>query len=135
MTVMRRIPRHRRLRGLALASLLALAARALIPLGYMPGNLLEGEFMVLCPTGMPEGFLVAEGHHHHDAHGDADGMVDADRACPIGTSLKYASAPPDLAIVAEIFRVEPAPPVRLRVFRESQPSRPFLPRGPPRVAS
>ena len=137
MILMRRKPDSRNLRRLALASLLALAMRALIPLGYMPGNVLAGEFMVLCPTGLPAGFLVDAGHQHHSSHDSHDtGMVDADRACPIGTSLKYAAAaPPDIAFAPDVFRAHDAPAVVLRVFHDSRPSRPFQPRAPPRVAA
>ncbi|MEM7500812.1 MAG: DUF2946 family protein [Pseudomonadota bacterium] len=131
---MRRTSDSHTLRRLALAALLALAMRALIPLGYMPGNVLAGEFMVLCPTGLPAGFLVDEEHQHHDHHDR--GMVDADRACPIGTSLKYAAAaPPDIAVAPDVFHAHDVPDVVLRVFHDSQPSRPFQPRAPPRVAA
>ena len=35
---------------------LCVVMRALIPVGYMPGNLLAGEFMILCPQGVPAEF-------------------------------------------------------------------------------
>ena len=66
---------------------LGLVVRSAIPLGYMPGNLLAGEFMVLCPTGVPAELLQAlSGHHaHHEMS-----TVDIDRECPIGSALTPA---------------------------------------------
>ena len=72
--------------------LAALVMRAVIPLGYMPGNLLAGEFMILCPTGLPAGFALPGEHHHH---ADDAPMVDAERACPIGAALQQAALPAD----------------------------------------
>ena len=121
------------LRRLALAVAAAgLLTRALIPLGYMPGNLLAGEFMVLCPTGLPQA-LAAASHSHH---GDDGPMLDADRACPIGVTLLYAAALP----------TEPgAPHVERRVFDEApaEPTAPalvapeaiFYARAPPAIYS
>ena len=81
--------RIRRLAGYAAVG--ALVLRALIPVGYMPGDLTAGEFMVLCPNG-PSGELILQAfggaHHHHDGAG-----IDADKACPIGVTLKYAAIP------------------------------------------
>lgn len=70
--------------------LAALAVRALIPLGYMPGNLFAGEFMVLCPTGMPQS-MFASGHHEH--HESGDESASAEQACPIGSALQHAAVP------------------------------------------
>ncbi|MEM8815354.1 MAG: hypothetical protein AAGE85_05975 [Pseudomonadota bacterium] len=39
---------------------LTLAVRAIVPLGYMPGKLLAGEFMVLCPAGSAPSFALLE---------------------------------------------------------------------------
>ena len=50
----------------------------------MPGDALQGEFFVLCPSGLPTGIAQAL-HAGHDAH--ADTVLDADRDCPIGTAL------------------------------------------------
>jgi len=64
-----------------------LALRALIPLGYMPGNLLAGEFVVLCPTGMPMEVMRALHHDHHDSE---QAVMDVDQTCPIGLALQPA---------------------------------------------
>ena len=75
------------------ALLLGLSARIIIPSGYMPGNLLDGEFMVLCPTDAAAELL---GHRHHTAqHGAAshEPAAGADVTCPIGSALTAAIAP------------------------------------------
>ena len=62
-----------------------LLIRSLVPAGYMPGNLLGGEYMVLCPASVPAEFAALL-HRDHDDH--TGRVVDADRACPIGQALK-----------------------------------------------
>jgi len=76
---------------------MTLAIRALIPVGYMPGDMTAGEIVVLCPTGMPAEVMQAlhRGHHDHD-----QSVVDVDRSCPIGTALQPDFIPPDFV---EIF--------------------------------
>lgn len=83
--------RPRKIGRLALQlAIFGLVVRAAIPLGYMPGNLLAGEFMVLCPTAVPAAVLqVLAGHDH----GHADHTIDSDRDCPIGSALQTAWAP------------------------------------------
>ena len=109
--------------GLALAGILV---RALIPLGYMPGNVLDGEFMVLCPSGLPANVVHAL-HGHHDA----DAALELDRACPIGGALQYAALPTDVVDAADpeshplFIAHEPG------VFRGTKPLRLFRARAPP----
>lgn len=79
-----RVSRLRRLAGGVL--LVALVARSLIPFGYMPGNLLAGEPVVLCPVASAAALALIgqhELHHHH--HGS--GAPSVDKSCPIGTAL------------------------------------------------
>lgn len=83
---------------LVLAGIVCLGLRALVPAGYMPGNLLAGEFMVLCPGGMQAEFVqqlqADQGNHDpHSAHGQS--VVDADTSCPIGSALQLAFLPID----------------------------------------
>lgn len=92
-----------RLRSAKRIPLLVLAAlfllRALIPAGYMPGNLLDGEFVRLCPVGLPEGAFgeLHAGHSGHGAHSDT-GAAEADASCPAGIILSaVAFVPPSLA--------------------------------------
>jgi hypothetical protein len=77
-------------RAAACLILATLAVRALIPLGYMPGNLLAGEYMVLCPAGMPQS-MIASGHHEH--HEPGEESASAEQACPIGSALQLAAVP------------------------------------------
>lgn len=72
------------------AAIAGLILRAMIPLGYMPGNLVAGEFMVLCPSGVPAGFMQALSHRHH-MHDESS--IDIDQVCPIGTALQHAWLP------------------------------------------
>lgn len=110
-------------------ALIGLVARAMIPLGYMPGNLLAGEFMVLCPSGLPANVAHAL-HNHHDA---ATVTVEADKACPIGAALQYAALPTDAAATVQATPMQPAEspdPVSLQGLK---PLRLFLARAPPTV--
>jgi len=91
--------RLRRTTGLALAACLLL--RALIPVGYMPGNLLAGELMVLCPEGLPALDMALA----HAGHNDTDlPAMDADRSCPIGTALLAAAPAPEVGQVLALVR-------------------------------
>lgn len=73
----------------AYALLVGLAARALIPIGYMPGNLLAGEIMVMCPAGSAAtiAMLQHEANHQHAHHNGDSETRSADETCPIGTAL------------------------------------------------
>jgi len=64
-----------------------LGIRSLIPIGYMPGNLLAGEYMVMCPN---SGAAALAGNHHHD-HDDRS--VNVDETCPIGSALTVVALP------------------------------------------
>ena len=85
--------RYGRVSKAAVALLLGtLAVRALMPLGYMPGNLLEGKIAELCPVASAATYALLtldESHQHHAHHGDATDSsgYSMDSACPIGTSL------------------------------------------------
>jgi len=81
-----------RLRRAAIGLLLAtLAFRALVPLGYMPGNLLAGEIAQLCPAASAATFELlnsSSAHQHH--HGEAGKeLPSVGTACPIGSSLFF----------------------------------------------
>ena len=77
---------------LTLASLLL---RALVPLGYMPGNVLAGEFVVLYPVGLSAD-IVWLFHAEHGAHHEQ--LIDMDAGCPIDTALQAAALPTPPAI-------------------------------------
>ena len=103
-----------------------LLVRAFIPVGYMPGNLLAGEFARLCPTGLPAP-LAHAGHHggHHETE------LSADQACPVGFALKFAALPTDF--------IESLPSVSPEAFTlpqhgqpaDTQTIAPFRARAPP----
>ena len=83
------------LRRVATSLLVAtLAVRALLPMGYMPGNLAAGEFAQLCPVASAATFQllgsVAEHSHHHSDDADA---ISVGTACPIGSSLFFDALP------------------------------------------
>jgi hypothetical protein len=89
-------------RQAVIATVACLLVRALIPLGYMPGNVLDGEYMVLCPAGLAAG-VVADSHHQHG--GDGESFVDADRTCPLGTALQSAALLPGDSIPFESSKI------------------------------
>jgi DUF2946 family protein len=121
-----------------LASLLvvALALRALIPVGFMPSG--NGQLALqICPEGFPAFLLHASGHHHHDGsrvpgHDHKSWMqghcpfgvaAGAPGACQsfqlVSVDLKSVAPLPDTAVFAAVldFRflvAQPrAPPTRL----------------------
>ena len=84
--------RHGLLHQIAAFLLLAtLGIRALVPVGYMPGNLLDGKFAELCPVASAATYALLPAHdnHHHDhqSGGQDDAAYSMDSACPIGSSL------------------------------------------------
>lgn len=97
--------RHWLLRQIGSALLLGtLAVRALLPLGYMPGNLLDGEIAQLCPVASAATYsLLSAGSPHHHQHGaPGDAVYSIDSACPIGSTLFSDALPatyPSNAIV------------------------------------
>ena len=88
--------RHAAQPRLILLILLALALRALIPVGFMPA--MDGTFSVsICTDGFPPALLPGmpmPQPHHQQGHGDADG----DSFCAFTTG--FSSAPPPLLVVA-----------------------------------
>jgi hypothetical protein len=72
--------------SVALAAVsLALLLQALAPPGYMAGSLDDGWPVVLCPEGLPSGFLGQHGHHHHQETSGEDMSLDGH--CPLGGVL------------------------------------------------
>lgn len=122
-----------------LASLLvvALALRALIPVGFMPSG--NGQLALqICPEGLPAFLLHSSGHHHHEGHdspqvpghdhkswmqghcafGAAGGAPATCQSVVVNVDLKSVAPLPDTAVVAAVldFRflvAQPrAPPTR-----------------------
>lgn len=116
--------RQRLFRQFAAVLLLAtLGVRALLPAGYMPGNLLDGKFAELCPVASAATFTLLAAdttHHHHGQHGNGerdDAAYSIDSACPIGSSL-FADALPAADIT-----ISPVP--RSRDFERATPGSVF----------
>jgi hypothetical protein len=93
----RTITAHRKV---FLSLLAALALRAVIPIGYMPGSL-GGELLFeMCPDGMPSAMVQALGGEHHH-HGD-DASTDANpEQCPTGHMLTSVALNSSLEVAAE----------------------------------
>lgn len=72
---------------------LALLLQSLAPPGYMAGSLDNGWPVVLCPEGLPSGFLEQEHHHHHDEGPGAGGLdLSLDGHCPLGSVFGESAA-------------------------------------------
>ena len=71
--------------------LAAMALRALMPVGYMPGSLSSGLLFELCPDGMPAGFVQALGGQHHHGAGDDDAAAHSFEQCTTGHLLAPAA--------------------------------------------
>lgn len=82
-----RVPGRTAVAGFALA----LVLQSLAPPGYMAGSIEDGWPVVLCPEGLPAGFLGHSHHHHEHDHGqgakDARPDVGLDGHCPLGGML------------------------------------------------
>jgi len=121
--------------------LAALALRAIVPAGYMPGSIPDGELMVLCPEASAAAFTLVAGltrtesghaHHHHHGHSGTDsGGTSVDSRCPIGTALKLdAIAPSYPAITAADTAADYALPA-LPARKTRRAARHFDTRAPP----
>ncbi|MEJ2172774.1 MAG: hypothetical protein ACO22K_07565 [Woeseiaceae bacterium] len=121
------MPSKRRQRILSIVLFASMGIRALIPAGYMPGNVFAGEFMVMCPSSSAAA-IAGIHHHNHD-----DEPIDVDRACPIGSALTAIAPPLANNSVPETPRstesylpTATSPTVRLTAYR-------FRSRAPPHV--
>ena len=110
----------------------ALALRAVIPLGYMPGNLAAGTLVEMCPDGMPAGFVeLLGGQHHHGGHdANSDSASASIEYCSMGHLLAptaVAAGEPAILDIPRQFR----PPTYFQ--RETRPGEfvAYLSRGPP----
>ena len=65
---------------------------SLAPPGYMPGSLSSGWVVVLCPEGLPPGFLQGHAHHHHHDSDASGGSTDAHNYCPLGSAIDKPAA-------------------------------------------
>jgi len=104
---------------------LALLIQCLAPPGYMAGSLDNGWPVVLCPEGLPAGFLGHHNHHHHSEEAGED--LSLDGYCPLGGMLDASAEPQALppateqtaAIASGVVYRSPAPSRRT----ENHPAR------------
>jgi hypothetical protein len=113
----------------AWASALALCAffaRALIPLGFMPGTVHGQAQIIVCPAGlhaMPGS--PANGHH-------PDGAQHGEYSCAFAQSVGTAAAPPALQLLPVVaLATGPIDLQRIDLPAAFGPDRQQSPRGPP----
>lgn len=105
---------------------LAIAAKLLTPVGYMPAAISEGGLM-FCPSGTIPGMLHVG--HDHAGHGKHGGEIDWDH-CPYGALAK--SAPISFSLTTTIVSQRPAlvPVPPMQALRSVSAST-FRARAPP----
>ena len=114
-----------------------LLAGSLAPPGYMPGSIASGWLVVLCPEGLPAGFLEGHTHqHHHDStQAGGAGDIDAHTYCPLGSALDkpVATSAPSLLNDGNISFL----PVSAGIDESIPQHRPlgYHPRDPPHSAA
>lgn len=73
------------LKGAVVLVAIAFLLQSLAPPGFMAGSVADGWPVVLCPEGLPEGFLgSSHGHHQHEAEGRESSV---DGQCLLGGVL------------------------------------------------
>lgn len=79
-------------------ALIALLFNVAYPSGYMPGDISQGQWIVVCPYGLPDGMLADSGHDHGGDEGER--AEDSSSPCVIGGQQagKFA-LPLSLAVV------------------------------------
>ncbi len=111
--------------------LLALLAQTLVPAGFMPGRISDGQFLQLCPEGLSPQVMAAllgdAHHHHHQHHGDSHSVV-AD--CELGEALSLDAATSALTLAAH-----PGPastgPIHVQAFALRNLTHNYRIRAPP----
>ena len=84
---------------LAVAFLLAIVLRALIPAGFMPG----ASGLEFCSGGIPTPMLASAGHaHHHDRTGSPSGSSGHADGCVFAGSAAGLAPPPAPAAIAKL---------------------------------
>jgi hypothetical protein len=111
----------------AALALIAVMARALIPMGFMP-VVVHGETQLMfCDNGGP-----GSGHHGHDGHsGSTPG---ADAPCPFAISGSAAPLPVTIGFSLADAAPRTAAPFVARSSLPKAPPRHTAPRGPPSLA-
>ena len=91
-------------RRLFIAVGIALILQSLAPAGYMPGSLSAGWPVVLCPEGLPAGFL--EHPHSHHNHDNASATDESVQYCPLGSAIDKTSTVLAVALLLADARLE-----------------------------
>lgn len=123
-------------------ALAALLLQSLAPPGYMHGSVDRGWPVVLCPEGLPNGFLGgAHGHHEHhldahlDPHLDHAGAGTHDPGlgehCPLGGMLDHAAPSLPAGFDADRSVARLAPSTRYTAPRLASRARANRTRAPP----
>jgi len=117
----------------AVLAFLAFFARALIPVGFMPGTVHGQPQLVLC-----DGGALGSAHHHglhdHGHHGNSGSHSHSDGLCPFDMSGGSAPLPTDLDhALAQTLPELPVSFSEHPVVSETPP-RYTAPRGPPTFA-
>jgi hypothetical protein len=113
------------------------ALRALIPVGYMPGSLADGQLFVLCPGSNPViaemlGGHAGSGEHHHLADSGNGNDSTSWEQCTFASACHAAPAShATVALDATPVNTSVAGP--LPVFHLAPPVRPQQARAPPRT--
>jgi hypothetical protein len=82
------------------AAALALVLQSLAPPGYMPGSISSGWPVILCPEGLPPGFLGHVHGHHQGASGKHKADMGLDGHCPLGSILGTVALAATMALPA-----------------------------------
>jgi len=115
-------------------ALLAMLFKLAFPAGFMPGNLLAGEWLTLCPQGLPSGVLAEAAHHHGadtdsaDNESDRSGQ-DQQGMCPVGSGFAMAGMASTFPACCSISGAPPQITSPLLGLREADSS--YQARAPP----
>ncbi len=93
------------------AALTALLLQSLAPPGYMHGSIESGWPVMLCPEGLPAGFLASvHGHHEHHLHHDDSSTREAGLSehCPLGGVLDHAAPALPATVNADVAVTQPS---------------------------
>ncbi len=74
-------------------ALLGLLLKLSFPPGYMPGDISQGQWITICPQGLPAGVLGQSDDGHHQHGGDHPHQPDLQLAgdCPLGSQLSISA--------------------------------------------
>ena len=114
-----------------------LAARALVPAGFMLAPVDGSLSFVLCEPEVLGGSQTHQHHHHHDGHDQSThpGGSHVDSTCPYAQSAGPAPLRALPVVAATTTIVEGlAPTIQHQVSLRSGPIRQQFPRGPPALA-